>query len=198
MQFTAEDVKRLREATGAGFADCSAALTDSASYEQAVKVIEEKGQKRADKVKGQDRETRQGYIGHYIHHAGNLGVLVELNCSTDFVARNEEFRQLAKDLAMQVAGLNPKYISFSEIPEAELEAYRKELANDPEVKKRPVDKRPMIIEGKLKKQLGSQILLEQTFVKDDTKTIGAMVDDLIRKTGENIVVRRFVRFALGE
>lgn len=198
MQFTAEDVKRLREITGAGFADCRNALTDASSFEQAVKLIEEKGQKRADKVKGQDRETRQGYIAHYLHHSGNLAVLVELNCSTDFVARNEDFRQLARDLAMQVAGFNPKYISFADIPAEELETARAELARDPEVKKRPVDKRPMIIEGKLKKQYGTQILLEQPWVKDESKTIGQLVDEMIRKTGENIVVRRFVRFALGE
>ncbi len=198
MNFTAEDVKRLREQTGAGFADCRAALTDSASFEAAAKMIEEKGQKRADKVKGQDRETRQGYIASYIHHGGNLGVILELNCSTDFVARNEDFRQLAKDLAVQVAGLNPQFVSFDDIPAEVLEAARKELAEDPEVKKRPADKRGIVIEGKLKKQFGTKILMEQPWVKDETKTIKTLVDEMIRKTGENIVVRRFTRYALGE
>jgi elongation factor Ts len=198
MEFTAQDVKQLRELTGAGFADCRAALTDAASMEQAVKILEEKGQKRADKVKGADRETTQGVIVSYIHHGNNLGVLLELNCSTDFVARNDEFRQLAREIAIQVAGMNPEYISFDQIPADVMEAARKEIAEDPEVKKRPARVRDQVIDGKIKKQFGSKVLLDQPWVKDETKTIAALIDDMIRKTGENIIVRRFTRYVLGE
>lgn len=198
MEFTAEDVKKLRESTGAGFADCRTALTEAASFEGAVKYLEEKGQKRADKVKGAGRELSQGAIISYIHHGNNLGVLVELNCSTDFVARNEDFRQLGKDIAIQIAGLNPEFVSFADIPAEVLEAARKEISEDPEVKKRPERVREQVIEGKIKKQFGTKILLEQPWVKDETKTIGTLLDDMIRKTGENIVVRRFTRYVLGE
>ncbi len=198
MEFTAQDVKQLRELTGAGFADCRAALSEASSVEQAVKILEEKGQKRADKVKGADRETKQGVIVSYIHHGNNLGVLLELNCSTDFVARNEEFRQLAKELAIQVAGMNPEYVSYDQIPADVLEAAKKTIAEDPEVKKRPANVREKVIEGKLKKEFTSKVLLEQPWVKDETKTIASLIDDMIRKTGENITVRRFTRYALGE
>jgi elongation factor Ts len=198
MEFTAQDVKQLRELTGAGFADCRAALTEAASMEQAVKILEAKGQKRADKVKGAGREMTQGVIVSYIHHGNNLGVLLEVNCSTDFVARNEEFRQLAKEIAVQIAGMNPEYISFDQIPADVLEAARKEIADDPEVKKRPANVREKVIEGKLKKEFSAKVLLEQPWVKDETKTIGMLVDDVIRKTGENITVRRFTRYVLGE
>lgn len=198
MNFTAEDVKRLREVTGAGFADCRSALSDAGSFDGAIKVLEEKGQKRAEKIKGQDRDTHQGAVVSYIHGGGTIGVLLELNCSTDFVSRNEDFRTLARELAIQVAGLNPEFISFADIPADVLEAARKEITEDPEVQKRPERVREQVIEGKLKKQFGPKILLEQQWVKDDTKTIAAMIDDLIRKTGENIVVRRFTRYALGD
>jgi elongation factor Ts len=198
MEFTAKDVARLREETGAGFADCKNALTAAKSFEEATKIIEEKGQQRAEKVKGQDRETRQGLVESYIHHGGNLGVLLELNCSTDFVARSDAFRTLARELALQIAGTSPQYIAMSDIPESVMAEAREKLMNDPEVLKRPENKREQIVEGKLKKQFGEHVLLEQVWVKDDKVTIGKLVDDVIRKTGENVVVRRFARFALGE
>jgi elongation factor Ts len=198
MEFTAQDVKQLRELTGAGFADCRAALTEASSMEQAVKVLEDKGQKRADKVKGAGREMTQGVVVSYIHHGNNLGVLLELNCSTDFVARNDDFRQLAREIAIQVAGMNPEFISFDQIPAEVMDAARKEIADDPEVKKRPARVRDQVIDGKIKKQFSSKVLLEQPWLKDETKTIGALVDDMIRKTGENITVRRFTRYVLGE
>jgi elongation factor Ts len=198
MEFTAQDVKKLREMTGAGFADCRTALTEGKSIEDAVKILESKGQKRAEKLKGADREVSQGVIVSYIHHGNNLGVLVEVNCSTDFVSRNEDFRLLAREIAIQIAGLNPEYISFDQIPAEVLDAARKEIADDPDVKKRPVRVREQVIEGKIKKQFGAKVLMEQPWVKDETKTIGSLVDDMIRKTGENIVVRRFTRYALGD
>lgn len=198
MNFTAADVKRLRDETGAGFNDCKTALNDASSFEEAKKAIEKKGQQRAEKLKGQERETMQGAIVSYIHHGGNLGVLLELNCSTDFVSRNDDFRNLAKEIAIQVAGMNPKFISFSDIPAEVLDAARKEYESDPELKKKPVNVREKIVDGKLKKHFGSDVLMEQSWVKDESKTIGGMINEMISKTGENIVVRRFVRFVLGE
>ena len=198
MEFTAKDVARLRGETGAGFADCKNALATAKSFEEATKIIEEKGQQRAEKVKGQERETREGLIESYIHHGGNLGVLLELNCSTDFVARSEAFRTLARELALQIAGTNPQYVAMSDIPESVMAEAREKLMNDPDVQKRPEHLRTQIVEGKLKKQFTDQVLLEQPWVKDDKITVGKLVDDVIRKTGENVVVRRFARFALGE
>ena len=198
MEATAKDVYRLREQTGAGPADCKSALAQAKTFDEAVKIIEEKGQKRAEKVKGQERETREGLITSYIHHGGNLGVLLELNCSTDFVARSDEFKQLARELTLQIGGTNPKWVAFSDIPEEELAKAREALASDAEVMKRPEKLRGQIIEGKIKKQFGADVLLEQPWVKDDKITVGKLVDDVIRKTGENIVIRRFVRYALGE
>lgn len=198
MEYTAKDVAKLRETTGAGFADCKQALEQAKSLDEAVKIIEEKGQKRAEKVKSAERETREGLVTSYIHHGGNLGVLLELNCSTDFVARSDDFKTLAKELTMQIAGTNPTYVSFADVPQEAVAAMREAAANDPEVQKRPADKRDQIVEGKVKKQLSQQILLEQPWVKDEKITVGKLVDDVIRKTGENIVVRRFARFALGE
>ncbi|HEY1387801.1 MAG TPA: hypothetical protein VGF38_04585 [Ktedonobacterales bacterium] len=198
MEFTAKDVAKLREETGAGFADCKNALTTAKSFDEAIKLIEEKGQQRAEKVKGQDRETRQGLVESYIHHGGNLGVLLELNCSTDFVARSDAFRTLARELTLQIAGTNPTWVAMSDIPESTMAEAREKFMNDADVQKRPERLREQIVEGKLKKQFAEHVLLEQVWVKDDKVTIGKLVDDVIRKTGENVVVRRFARFALGE
>lgn len=197
MEFTAKDVAKLRELTGAGFADCRNALAGAKTLDEAIKALEEKGQARAEKMKTAERETREGLIVSYIHHGGNLGVLLEVNCSTDFVARSEDFKTLARELALQIAGTNPKYVAFSDIPEEQMNATREQLAQDSEVLKRPEKLRAQIVEGKLKKQLAEQVLLEQPWVKDEKVTVGKLVDDVIRKTGENVVVRRFARFALG-
>ncbi len=197
MEYTTKDVAKLREITGAGFADCKTALTDAKTFDEAIKLLEAKGQKRAEKVKGQERETSQGLITSYIHHGGNLGVLLELNCSTDFVARSDEFKNLARELAMQIAGASPRYVSQADVPPETLAAMQAEFAEDPEVQKRPEKMRAQIVEGKIKKRLASEILLEQPWVKDDKITVGKLIDDVIRKTGENIIVRRFARFELG-
>ncbi|HLZ24086.1 MAG TPA: hypothetical protein VKQ30_18385 [Ktedonobacterales bacterium] len=197
MEATAKDVAKLREATGAGFADCKKALTDAKTFEEAVKILDERGAKRAEKMKSADRETVQGLVTSYIHHGGNLGVLLELNCSTDFVARSDEFKTLAKELVMQIAGTDPKYVSFADVPQQTMNTLREEAMNDPEVQKRPEKLREQIVEGKVKKHLAAQVLLEQPWVKDDKVLVGKLVDDVIRKTGENIVVRRFTRYALG-
>jgi elongation factor Ts len=198
MEFTAKDVAKLREMTGAGFADCKNALAEASSLAEAARILDEKGKKRAEKVKSQERETREGAIVSYIHHGNNLGVLLELNCSTDFVARSDEFKQLGKELAMQIAGTSPTYISLSDVPEEVQVKLRDQLCSDPEVQKRPEHLRGQIVEGKMKKELAAQILLEQPWVKDEKVLVGKLVDDVIRKTGENIVIRRFARYALGE
>lgn len=197
MEFSAKDVAKLREVTGAGFADCKSALTEAKDFDGAIKLIEAKGQKRAEKVKSQDRETREGLVTSYIHHGGNLGVLLELNCSTDFVARSDAFKELARELALQIAGANPRYATLEDVPAETLETMRKEFSEDPEVLKRPEKVRGQVVEGKIKKQLASEVLLEQPWVKDDKVVVGKLVDDVIHKTGEKIVVRRFVRFELG-
>ena len=198
MEATAKEVAKLREVTGAGFADCKKALTEAKTFDEAVKILEAHGAKRAEKVKAAERETREGVVTSYIHHGGNLGVLLELNCSTDFVARSDEFKALAKELVMQIAGTNPKYVSFSDIPEDVQNKMRAEAANDPEVQKRPEKLREQIVEGKVKKQLSAEVLLEQPWVKDEKIQVSKLIDEVIRKTGENIVVRRFTRYALGE
>jgi elongation factor Ts len=198
MEATAKDVIRLRELTGAGPLDCKKALTEAKTFDDAVRILEEKGAKRAEKVKSQDRETRQGLITSYIHHGGNLGVLLELNCSTDFVARSEDFKTLARELCLQIAGTAPKYIDWSDVPEEVQVEMRKAMEKDPEVLKRPADKREQIVEGKVKKQLSAQVLLEQPWVKDEKVMVKKLIDDVIRKTGENIVVKRYTRYGLGE
>jgi elongation factor Ts len=198
MEFTVKDIQRLREETGAGPLDCKKALTDAASFEEAVKTLAKKTQQRADKLKAEERETRQGYIAAYTHFNGNLGVLVEVNCSTDFVSRNDEFRTLANELALQVAALDPKYISFDEIPAEAVEKVRQEVLDDPEVQKRPANIQAQIVEGRVRKEFEPLALLTQPWFKDEKVKIGDMINELIRKTGENIVVRRFVRFKLGE
>lgn len=198
MEATAKEVAKLRELTGAGFADCKKALSEAKTLDEAVKILEQTGAKRAEKVKMAERETTEGIVAAYVHHGGNLGVLLELNCSTDFVARSDEFKNLAKELTMQIAGMAPTYVAFADVPESVLEQLRREATEDPEVQKKPERLRGQIVEGKVKKQLTAQILMEQPWIKDDKITVAKLVDDVIRKTGENIVVRRFTRYALGE
>lgn len=197
MEYTTKDISKLREITGAGPLDCKNALAEAPNFDAAVKLIEAKGQKRAEKVKAAERETREGGIFAYIHHGNNLGVLLELDCSTDFVARSDEFRNLGKELALQVASMNPKYATMADVPDNVKSTMRKQIEEEPEVQKRPENLRPQIVEGKLKKELASQVLLEQPWVKDEKVQISQLVDNVIRKTGENIVIRRFTRYVLG-
>jgi elongation factor Ts len=198
MEYSTKDVAKLREITGAGFADCKNALAEAPSFDQAIKVIEAKGQKRAEKVKATERETREGGVFSYIHHGNNLGVLLELNCSTDFVARSDEFKTLGRELALQIASMNPKYVSMADVPEDVTTKMREQLMEDAELQKRPENLRAQIVDGKIKKELAAQVLLEQPWVKDEKVLMGKLVDDVIRKTGENVIVRRFTRYALGE
>lgn len=198
MDYTAADVKKLREETGATFADCKNALAQEKSWEDAVKWLEARSDHKAEKMMAAGRETKQGGIFSYVHHNNSLGVLLELNCSTDFVARSDSFRQLASDIAMQIAGVAPKYINFDDVPTEVVEEARKAILEDPSMERVPEAKREEVIDNKLKKVLGEQVLMMQPWVKDETISVGDLVKKVIADTGENIVLRRFSRFALGE
>ena len=198
MDYTAADVKKLRDETGATFADCKTALTQEKSWEDAIKWLEARSDHKAEKMMAAGRETKQGGIFSYVHHNNSLGVLLELNCSTDFVARSDSFRQLANDIALQIAGVAPKYINFNDVPAEVVEEARKEILEDPSMERVPDAKREEVINNKLKKVLGEQVLMMQPWIKDETILVGDLVKKTIAETGENIVLRRFSRFALAE
>ncbi len=197
MEISAKDVKELRDRTGAGMMECKKALEEArGDMEKAIDILRAKGAAKAAKRAG--KEAREGAVGSYIHMNGRVGVLVEVNCETDFVARNDEFSQLVKDIAMHVAAMNPLAVDESGIPADEVD---RERAVQREVVKnegKPENLWEKIIDGRMKKWFQEKTLLQQPFVKDPDKTIGQLVQDVAAKTGENIVVRRFSRFALGE
>ena len=200
MDFSAADVKKLREETGAGFKDIKDALTEAKSWGDAVKYLEARSEHKAEKIRIADREIKEGGVYSYVHHNHNTGVLLELNCSTDFVARSDAFRHLANDLALQIAGAHPspRYINFDDVPADVVEQTRKAILEDESMARVPQERRDEAISGKLKKVLGEQVLMMQPWIKDDTVIIGDLVKKVIADTGENIVLRRFSRFALGE
>ena len=193
---SAGDVKELRERTGAGMMDCKRALEQAdGNVEAAVAILRESGLAAAAKRAG--REAREGVVASYIHPGGRVGVLIEVNCETDFVARTDQFQKLVRDLAMQVAGLAPLYVDVDRIPAPVLDAKRAALLADEAVQKKPEHIRPQIIEGQLKKWQAEVCLLEQPF-RDTDETVGQLVAAAIATIGENIRVRRFTRYALGE
>ena len=193
---TAETVKALREQSGAGVMECKRALEETGGdLEKAAAILKERGQAAAAKRSG--REANEGQIGYYIHTGGKIGVLIEVNCETDFVARTDEFQRLCRDLAMQVAGLRPLYPTVESIPAEDLAAKNLELLASDTLASKPVGVREQIVEGQLKKWFSEVVLLEQPF-RDQDRTVGQLVTESIAKTGENIKVRRFVRFELGE
>ncbi len=198
MDYTAADVKRLRDETGATFADCKNALAEARSWGDAIKWLEARSGHKAEKMMAAGRETKQGGIFSYVHHNHNLGVVLELNCSTDFVARSETFHQLANDLALQIAGVAPKYINFEDVPIDVVEEIRYKILEEPSMERVPDAKREEVVNNKLKKVLGEQVLMMQPWIKDETIIVGDLVKKVIAETGENIVLRRFSRFALGE
>ena len=192
----AQKVKELRERTGAGFMDCRQALQESGGdMERAVVWLREKGMATAAKKAG--REAREGVVSSYIHQGGRLGVLLEVNCETDFVARTDDFQNLVRELAMQVAGMAPQYTTIESVPADVLDRKRADLAADESVHKKPEHIRPQIVEGQLKKWYQQVVLYEQPF-RDTEKTVGAHITEAIARIGENIRVRRFTRYALGE
>ena len=189
-------VKELRERTGAGFMDCKRALEETGGdLDKAVALLRERGVAAAEKKAG--REAREGLVGSYIHTGGKVGVLIEVNCETDFVARTEEFQKLVRDLAMQVAGLSPLYVDADAIPEAELAAKKAELLADESVAKKPENIRGQIVEGQLKKWFAQVCLYDQPF-RDEERTVRELITERIATIGENIRVRRFARYSLGE
>jgi elongation factor Ts len=193
---SAEAVKDLRERTGAGFMDCKRALEETdGDVEKAVAKLREKGLAAA--AKKADRDAKDGLVESYIHPGNKVGVLIEVNCETDFVARTDDFRKLVRDLAIQVAGLAPLYVDVDRIPEADVEAKRAQLLASEELKKKPENIRPQIVDGQLKKWYTEVCLYQQPF-RDTDMTVHALVTEAIARLGENIKVRRFSRFALGE
>lgn len=200
-EITASAVKSLREKTGAGMVDCKNALVEANGDEtQAIEILRKKGMATASKKAG--RVAAEGAVGSYIHMGGKVGVLVEVNCESDFVARGEEFQQLVKDIAMHIAAVDPRYARREEVPAAELEKEREilmeQLKNDPKNASKPADVLNKIIEGRINKFYEEVVLLDQPFVKDPSKTVGELVTEKIASIKENISVRRFARFKMGE
>ncbi len=190
-------VKELRERTGAGIVNCKKALAEhGGDIEKAIDFLREKGLAAAAKKAG--RAAQQGVVGSYIHGGGKIGVLVEVNCETDFVARTEEFQRLVKDVAMQVAAANPRCVRREEISDAELERERTVYRVQAEESGKPAKVIEKIVAGKVEKFYGENCLLEQAFIRDPGKTVQEVVNEAVGRTGENIVVNRFSRFQIGE
>ena len=193
---SAQDVKALRDRTGAGMMDCKAALQETGGdAEKAIDLLRSKGAAKA--AKRADRKASEGTIGSYIHHNGKVAVLLELNSETDFVAKNPEFQQLARDLAMHVASTAPLAVSADQIPAEDVERERQVYLAQVAEEGKPENIRPKIVEGKLAKWFKDSTLMEQQFVKDPERTIKELVDTASAKTGEKISVARFVRFQVG-
>jgi elongation factor Ts len=200
-EITASAVKSLREKTGAGMMECKSALTEAVGNEdQAIEILRKRGLASAKKKEG--RIAAEGAVGSYIHMGGKVGVLVEVNCETDFVARGEEFQQLVKDVAMHIAAAEPRYVSRTEVPagalDKEREIARAQAMNDPKNANKPDQVIERIVEGRLNKFYEEAVLLDQPFVKDPAKTIGELVTEKIAAIKENITIRRFTRYKMGE
>jgi len=194
---TAEKVKELRQRTGIGVMDCKGALAEcEGDIDKAIAVLRKKGHARAQEK--MNREASQGLVHAYIHMEGKLGVLVEVNCESDFVARNEEFKELVKNIAMQIAAASPRFVSSADVPAAELEQEKEIIRAQLQDTKKPPQIIEKIVEGKLKKFYEEVCLLDQPYIKDDKQTIQQIIASTIAKFGENIKVRRFCRFELGK
>ena len=197
MDVSAKMVKALREKTGAGMMDCKKALQDSGGDEEkAVAWLREKGLSKAQKRA--DRTASEGIIGSYVHSNSKIAVLVELNCETDFVAKNDSFKELAKNLAMQVAAANPMCISPEELPQDAIEQEKEIYAKQAQADGKPENVVEKIVEGRLKKYYKEVCLLEQPYIKDDSKQVKDLVNEMIAAIGEKIEVNRFVRMEVGE
>lgn len=200
-EITAAAIKALREKTGAGMMDCKKALIEAGGNEErAIEILRERGLASAKKKEG--RVAAEGVVGSYIHMGGKVGVLVEVNCETDFAARSEEFQQLVKDTAMHIAAAEPRYISRGEVAaevlDKEREIARAQAKNDPKNASKPDQVIDRIVEGRLNKFFEEVVLLDQPFIKDPAKTVGELVTDKIAKIGETITIRRFARYKMGE
>ena len=196
MTITAKDVKQLRDKTGAGMMDCKKALQEAdGDMEKAIDILRTSGAAKA--AKRAERATNHGTLGSYLHFGGRIGVLVELNCETDFVASTDDFQQLAKDLAMHVAAANPMAVRPEDIPEAVVAKEREIYLEQVKAEGKPENIQEKIVEGKLKKFFKENVLLEQPFVKDPDKSVEALVTEISAKTGEKIGVARFARMEVG-
>lgn len=200
-EVTASAVKSLREKSGAGMIDCKNALVEANGDENAaMEILRKKGMATAGKKAG--RVTAEGAVGSYIHMGGKVGVLVEVNCESDFVSRGDEFQQLVKDVAMHIAAVDPRYTNREEVPadvlDKEREILMEQLKNDPKNASKPEDVLNKIIEGRLNKFYEDNVLIDQPFVKDPSKTVGELVAEKIASIKENITIRRFSRFKMGE
>jgi translation elongation factor Ts len=199
MSVSLDEIKKLKELTGVGLTDAKKALVEAGGdFDKALEAMRKKGLTKAEK-RG-EREAREGLIESYVH-GNRIGVIVELNCETDFVARTDNFKSLAHELAMQIAAMRPKWVSQDDIPEAERTRKREELVAsakaDPKNANKPAEILDKIIDGQLNKYFSELVLLDQTYWKNDSKTIGTLVKEEMAKLGENIVVRRFARLELG-
>jgi elongation factor Ts len=200
-EITGKAVMELRQKTGAGMMECKAALTEANGNEnEAIEILRKKGMATAGKKAG--RVTAEGAVGSYIHMGGKVGVMVEINCESDFVSRGDEFQQLVKDVAMHIAAADPRYLNREEVAQSELDKEREilleQLKNDPKNANKPEDVLNKIIEGRLNKYYEENVLLDQPFVKDPSKTIGELVAEKIASIKENISIRRFTRYKMGE
>ncbi len=195
MAVTVEDIKKLKELTGIGLTDAKKALVEAdGDFDKALEAMRKKGITKAEK-KG-DRETREGLIESYVH-SGRIGVVVEVNCETDFVARLPEFKEFAHQIAMQIAAMNPKYPTIEDVPADVYDAKKQELLESDALKSKPAEMAEKIVEGQLKKHFAEQVLAEQAFVLDDSKTVGERIKEQIAKSGENIRISQFKRIELG-
>lgn len=197
MNLTTEDIKSLREKTGCGMMDCKAALVEaSGDAKKAIESLRKKGLAAAAKRSG--RTAAEGVIESYVHLGGKIGVLVEINCETDFVARNIEFQAFAKDISLQVAATNPQYLVREEVPQDVLDHEKEILKTQAANEGKPEKVLEKIVEGRLEKFFEETCLMDQPFIKDPKKKIKDLLAEIAAKIGENILIRRFVRFQLGE
>lgn len=196
MAVTMDDIKRLRAMTGAGMMDVKSALEEAGgNVDKAATLLRERGIAKA--AKKADRVASEGFIGSYIHHNGKVATLLELNCETDFVARNEQFQKLARDLAIHVAMANPSYKSRDEVPAEDIEAERKVLRTQAKEEGKPEGVIDKIVEGRINKFFQETTLLEQPFIKDESKTVEALISEAIATIGENIQIGKFSRISIG-
>lgn len=196
MAVSIEDIKRLKSLTGVGLTDAKAALTEAdGDFDKALEAMRKKGLTKAEK-KG-EREARQGLVDTYLH-SGRIGVIVEVNCETDFVARTEDFKNFVHDIAMHVAAANPEYVSVDQVPESEKASVTEEFSEKAKSEGKPADMIDKIVDGQVQKHFAEKCLLDQPFIKNPDQTVGELLKEQVAKLGENMVIRRFARLELGQ
>jgi len=195
MAVSIEDIRKLNELTGVGLTGAKEALTEAeGDFDKALEAMRKKGLTKAEKKA--DREAREGIIDSYVH-GGRIGVLVEVNCETDFVARTDGFKEFAHNISLQIASMAPEYISEEDIPTEEIERVKQEALTSDALKGKPADIADKIVDGQVKKHFADKVLLNQAYIMDDSQTVGEYLKENVAKTGENIVIRQFKRIELG-